>query len=1281
MVKRSEQDGRPSPSARPESSTRSELALGSARLTSVMGIAADLVVVLDKCGIVTEVGMSLADLLGCDPSDWTGRPLVDLVEADDRDAVQHAITTAATLGSTDVGHALFRVHHRDGSVVWIQARIANRLDDDAVAGLVMVMWDETERSTVIQGLRESEARFRSLAASSPLGILYLDADGVIIYANPRLHDILGVASNDAIRPGLVHPDDRTQVFDQMDIALTEVGLGCCEYRIVRPDGELRHVRVSTAWLGADGASDGGASGLVASYEDVTGEARSRANAKRMVALFEATPDVAFINDRVGRVLFANARATELLGITEGSDLDIASFPAVDEESRDLLRREMLPGTRRDGLWTGELTVATPDEGPISVSVVTIAHRDEAGEIDFVSTMARDITHLKEVESKLAASESWFRSLVSHALDIVSVSEADGRLVFISPAIKEVLGYDADALIRGDIPVPEVHPDDLEAVRGAGVEVQSTRSGTTRRVYRVRHRDGQWRWIESRFTNMLDDPSVRGIVVNSQDITARRWAEAARRETEEKFRALVQHGSDVLTVLNADGTIRYANPAAVRVFGFDEQELGRDPLMRVHPDDAAGIQAIFERILETPGVTGPGRVRARHADGSYRVIEAVANNLIADPEINGVIVTARDVTDQDRAEMLVTAQAAVLERVARGRALPETLEAVCRLVEDCVDGAVVSVMLTEPGRHRLILSAGPNLPSALRDALRAGVGIRDGGGACASAAARAAEVVVDDVGNDPSVAPFRGVLAEAGLHACWAIPILASVDRRVLGTLSVYWARARQPTEEDRRVLDALANLAAIAIEHKASEEQLEYQALHDPLTGLPNRMLFLGFLSGALARAGRSRTGTAVLFLDLDAFKVFNDSMGHEFGDELLVAVAQRLRETLRPGDTVARFGGDEFTILCDELNAPDARRHAIDVAERVLEALAAPFVIDETERFLSASIGIALATGGGDHPEHLLRDADAAMYRAKDQGKDRWEFFDERMRARVHQRLETESAMHRALERGEFAIFYQPIVSLDAMRFVGVEALLRWQHPDRGLIEPDQFVPLAEETGLIVPLGAWVLDEVARQHRRWSENPDIDASLVMSVNLSARQIGSTEIVETVARALDGPDMSAESLCLEITESVLLDDTGAAEKTLTELKNLGVTLSMDDFGTGYSSLSYLKRFPIDSVKIDRSFINGLGRDPEDSAIVAGVVSLGRALGLTVVAEGVETDDQLVALGELGCDCAQGFLFSPPRPDDEIEPLLAEGVPREDGSAGLSPSSPNGLASSGWAVPT
>ncbi len=460
-------------------------------------------------------------------------------------------------------------------------------------------------------------------------------------------------------------------------------------------------------------------------------------------------------------------------------------------------------------------------------------------------------------------------------------------------------------------------------------------------------------------------------------------------------------------------------------------------------------------------------------------------------------------------------------------------------------------------------------------------------------------------------------------------------------------RVRQRTA---RLAEANAQLQREIAERRELEEQLTHQAFHDPLTGLPNRTLFLDHLDLALERAGRREGEVAVLFMDLDDFKVINDSLGHEVGDQVLLAVAERLENSMLAEETLARFGGDEFTVLLEDVASPsDAAR----VAERIEEALRAPFVLRGRDRFVTTSVGIALGGQGEERPGDLLRNADLAMYQAKAKGKNRHAVFEPGMDDRALERLELESDLRRALEREEFRLHYQPKVSLGSGEIVAMEALVRWEHPARGLVSPAQFVPVAEEIDLILPIGRWVLKEACRQARRWHDRFQGRPPLKVCVNLSAKQFQHYALVEEVEAALRETGLDPASLDLEITESVVMEDAPATLATLQEIKGLGVNLAIDDFGTGYSSLSYLRRFPVDFLKVDRSIIEGLGEDPKNEVLLSAVVTLAHALDERVIAEGVETEGQLARLREIGCDFAQGYHFAKPLPSEAAGALLAE----------------------------
>jgi diguanylate cyclase (GGDEF)-like protein/PAS domain S-box-containing protein len=485
-----------------------------------------------------------------------------------------------------------------------------------------------------------------------------------------------------------------------------------------------------------------------------------------------------------------------------------------------------------------------------------------------------------------------------------------------------------------------------------------------------------------------------------------------------------------------------------------------------------------------------------------------------------------------------------------------------------------------------------------------------------------------------------------------VPVL--VGSEVAAVLEFFSLDQSEPDDAMVEALMAGGIQVGRVVERARAERALAEQALHDHLTGLPNRALFLNRLNHALSRGDRTPNLVAVLFLDLDRFKLINDSLGHDIGDALLVAVAQRLRGALRPGDTLARFGGDEFTILCDQLTDEE---QALAVAQRMSDALLEPIGLAGGEVVVSTSIGVAFSGRPDDSADHLLRDADVAMYRAKEQGRARWEVFDVAMHTRAAHRLEVVRELRRARELGQMTLDYQPQVSMADGRVVGVEALLRWRHPEHGLLSPSEFIPLAEESQLILPIGAWVIGEACAQLAAWGREVAGADDLELCVNVSARQLASEDLAGVVKDAIAANHLEPGRLCLEITESLLMEDADLYLEAMLRLLDVGVRVAVDDFGIGYSSLAYLRRFPVDVLKLDRAFVEGLGSGRDTSqarAIVRAVIDLAHSLNLKLVAEGIETADQAATLRKLGCDLGQGFWFARPLPPDALRRLLARG---------------------------
>ena len=720
----------------------------------------------------------------------------------------------------------------------------------------------------------------------------------------------------------------------------------------------------------------------------------------------------------------------------------------------------------------------------------------------------------------------------------------------------------------------------------------------------------------------------------------------RKQVEHKLRWLsraVEQSPSAVYITDTQGHIEYVNPKFTQVTGYAAQEvIGQTPRVL-----ASGLtpRATYADLWQTiaAGAEWRGEMQNRKKGGAlYWAAESLSAIKNHAGTITHYVAVEEDITERKLAEAVLAGEKRVLERVARGDTLEEVLTDIATLLEENMRDARVAILLADESEHLLTVVAAPHLVDKHR-ALMVDLPVTVGHTPCGEAAVCGAPVVADFV-DDAKWSQFKSVAAEIGVRGCWSTPIL-SAQKRLLGTFAIFSTARREPDERDRELVERFTHLTGIAIERKRTEMRLSYLAHYDGVTGVANRALFVDHLRLAMVDAERHGRMVGVLFLDLDRFKTINDTLGHEVGDMLLKVVATRLQNTLRAGDTVARLAGDEFTIALAGLRDAD---EAGRVTRRIQETFSKPIDLQGNRLVVSASIGVALYPSDDLSIDGLLKHADAAMYRAKDNGGNNFQFYSADMETRARERLALELNLRKAIENDELVLHYQPQVDVKTGRIVGVEALVRWQQPGRGLVPPSEFIPIAEESGLIVQIGDWVLRTACRQQCAWRA---AGYAVRMAVNLSARQFERDDLASSIRNLLRETGMEAAALELELTESMLVKNPEKAIATLDDLDRMGISLGIDDFGTGYSSLGYLKRFPLDTLKIDRSFVNDLPHNADDRVIAEAIIGLARSLGMEVVAEGVETSEQLEFLAHHGCNMIQGYLYSRPLPADDIARLL------------------------------
>ena len=930
----------------------------------------------------------------------------------------------------------------------------------------------------------------------------------------------------------------------------------------------------------------------------------------MQKISEATPNLFYIYDlQQQRNIYTNRELADALGYSPEAIADMGREIYThlfhpEELERISAHHQQIADTKEQELFEIEYRVRHVNGQWLwFYSWEVVFCRNKLGWPTQILGTTVNITRRKQLEQEL---ERFF----SLSLDLFCVAGTDGYFKRLNPAFEKVLGSTQEELLSQPF-INFVHPDDIKATLA---EIDKLTQGlpTVSFENRYRCRDGDYKWLAWKAFPIPEEEIIYAV---ARDFTEYKQVESALRESQERLQAIIDNTSNVIYLKDIQGRYLLINHQYEKLFHRTREQIIGQMDSQIFPTEIAEAFRNNDRQILAVGKSLEFEETAPQDDGLHTYISIKFPLWDSQGKAYGVCGISTDITERHRAEE------AIRQNEQRFRALIENATDIIIILdnqfhfrylspsvrrilgyapEELIDQSFWT--MTDPEEKHLLtncLNCALNQPGISQSSIEYHFYTRQGTG-------RILEAVITNLLNNPAV---QGIVLN-----CHEI-----TDR-------------------------------------KQAEVKLQHDALHDSLTNLPNRALLMERIKQALQRQQRHpKKLLGVLFLDLDRFKVINDSLGHLVGDRLLIALAARLEECKRVSDTVARLGGDEFVFLLEELTSPES---AIKIAERIHQVLEKPFLLNNKELFVSASIGIALSTNPHDYldPTQLLRDADTAMYKAKERGKSCHAIFEPAMHTQALRLLRLENDLRRAIAREELVVYYQPIVSLETNELEGVEALVRWQHPEQGLILPADFIPMAEETGIIIALDQWLLKKACRQLRSWQQQFPASAHLTLSVNFSGNHFDQRDCLEQVDQILAATGILGKYLKLEITESVLLSNPDSTSELLKQLRERNIQVCLDDFGTGYSSLSYLHRFSLNILKIDRSFVNTLEAEESRMAIVRTIVTLGHELGIEVIAEGIETIQQLQFLQALGCHYGQGYYFSPPVDSKALTALLSASTP-------------------------
>ncbi len=1151
--------------------------------------------------------------------DWMTQPDIwdRIIHPEDRDNILDKTRAAMKAGeSIDFE---YRIICADGRLVWVRDRSCFIYDENGNKTCWQgVILDITERKQAEQKLEQRERLYRTLARTIP-------KTAVLLFDHEFRYSL---ADGEQLKKHTWTPE----MFEGKTLSVIFPSTWVEEWA-----GYYRRA-LSGEHISFENELDGVAylinvrpvlddagnifAGMVM-WQDIS-DSREATNAlreseERYRRLFENANDIIYVHDLQGNYISINEAGSRIFGYTKDEVLNLNMAQIAAPSELELMKEQLAKKIAGDTSQTVyEVECIRKDGTPITLEVNSnVITKD--GKPFAVQGVARDISERKIAEAALRKSESNLAAaqrithLGSWELTINNVNNAADNTLTWSEEVYRIFGFEPYGIeVTTALVYDSVHKDDLEKVSEAFTRaaVDDVLLDVEARVFTPA---GEERLVRAQAETIRNEDGLPTAMVGTiQDVTTTRKAERALRRSEAQFRDLFENANDLIYTHDLEGNFTSLNRAGEIITGYTRKEALKRNISKVVAPEFLELARTMTAKKVSGDVPTTYEVEIIAKDGHRVLLDLSTRLIVQDGMPIGVQGVGRDITARRQAETK----------------LRDTLSLFETTFESTADGIVVM------GLDKQIVTCNKKFVEMWQ--VPQDIIERKDGPALV-------RHVAENLVNTEEFLQRIGETyktPEAALSE-----VLELRDGRIL-------ERYSQPQYLDGQPIGRVASFRDIT-ERSRAEERLRHYALHDTLTDLPNRVQFMQRLEESVKRSARNKHAQfAVLFLDLDRFKVINDSLGHAIGDKLLIAIADKLRSCVRPGDVVARLGGDEFTIL---LNRSGDLSEVVKVAERLQSKISEPVKIDNYEVFTTASIGIVVAGTVDRTAEDFLRDADAAMYRAKEAGKARSEVFDREMHVRNMNLLQIETDLRHAVEREEFEVLYQPIVDLSTGSVSEFEALIRWRHPIHGLVGPNEFVHVAEETGLIIPMGRWILEECCRQIARWQTK--FGSKFSISVNLSAKQLMHPTLTQQVSEALEQNGLVPTQLKLEVTESTVMEHSERALKVLSELDALGVALSTDDFGTGYSSLSYLQKFPFERLKIDRSFINKMDDDEKSSLIVKTILMLGENLDLEVVAEGIETAAQLRKLRELGCRLGQGYLFARP-----LEAKLAEEFLGSDSTA-------------------